>query len=304
MGLEKAGDSERNIGSKYVVITPVRNEAEFIERTIQSMLSQTIEPCEWIIANDGSSDGTREIIERYLATHPWIKLVNRKDRGFRQRGGGVVRAFYDGFEALTCQDYEFIVKLDGDLSFEPNYFEQLLAAFTTRPRLGIAGGSCYVRTGDGGVLEANDPHHVRGATKVYRRTCFEAIGGLVPSLGWDGIDEWKARMLGWEVRSFPDLKVLHYRPLGTGTGKLRSKIEMGRAAYFIGYHPLFMLARGIRRMADKPYVLGGLAMLWGYFGDWLKRREQVNDPAMIRFVRHNQLKRLGLVRVRPTEDRL
>lgn len=289
---------------KYAVISPVRNEAEYIEQTIQSMISQTIKPCEWIVVNDGSTDGTEDIIERYLATYPWMKLVNREDRGFRQRGGGVVRAFYDGYEALSCQDYEFIVKLDGDLSFEPTYFEQLLGEFATRPRLGIAGGGCYVYTGDNWALEGNDPRHVRGPTKVYRRVCFEAIGGLVPSLGWDGIDEWKARILGWEVMSFLDLKVRHHRPLGSGTGKLRSKIEMGRAAYFMGYHPLFMLARGVRRMVDRPYVLGGLAILWGYFGDWLKRREQVNDPAMIRFLRQHQLKRLGLVRVRPAGDYL
>jgi len=285
--------SEQDGGSEFVVVTPVRNEAEFIELTIQSMLAQTVKPREWIIVNDGSTDDTEEIVTRYLPTCPWIRLVNREDRGFRQRGGGVVRAFYDGFEALDCQDYEFIVKLDGDLSFEPTYFEQVLAEFTARPRLGIAGGGCYVRAGDDWTLEAADVHHVRGATKVYRRVCFEAIGGLVPGLGWDGIDEWKARMLGWEVRSFLDLKVLHHRGVGMGSGKLKGKVEMGRAAYFMGYHPLFMLVRGARRMADRPYILGGLAILWGYFGDWLKRQERLDDPAMVRFLRHDQLKRLG-----------
>ena len=277
---------------KYVVISPVRDEARFIDKTLQSMVSQSVKPCEWIIVNDGSKDGTEQIVERYTELYPWMKLINRPDRGFRKRGGGVVDAFYDGYDTIACEDYGIIVKLDGDLSFEAAYFERLLERFAAMSELGIAGGECYVL--DGGVWVSEGTHHVRGSTKVYRRECFEAIGGLKRSLGWDGVDVWKARMLGWKTVCFTDLKVLHLRPVGADTGKIKGKIETGRAAYFIGYHPLFMLARGLRRMADKPYVLGGLALLGGYFGDWLTRRERVDDPELINYVRQAQLRALTL----------
>jgi biofilm PGA synthesis N-glycosyltransferase PgaC len=287
----------------YVVITPVRNEAAFIERTIASMIAQTVRPCQWIIVDDGSTDDTADIIRRQIAEYPWIRLVQRADRGFRQRGGGVVEAFNEGYAALAVADYEFIVKLDGDLSFAPDYFERLLARFAARPRLGISGGTCYVQDGDTWRPEETDVTHVRGATKVYRRTCFEAIGGLVAHLGWDGVDEWQARARGWEVESFLDIPLYHHRATGAAKGPVRGRIEQGRAAYYIGYHPLFMLARGVRHMADHPFILGGLALLWGYVGDWLRRRERADDPVMLRFLHRNQLRRLGLSRFRLAEDR-
>jgi len=184
------------------------------------------------------------------------------------------------------------VKKDCDLSFEATYFERLLERFAAMPELGIAGGECYTFTK--GVWISEGAHHVRGSTKVYRRECFEAMGGLERSLGWDGVDVWKARMLGWKTVCFNDLKVLHLRPIGNATGEIKSKFEEGRAAYFIGYHPLFILARGLRHMISRPYVLGGLAMLGGYFGDWLKRRERVDDPELINYVRKAQLRAFTL----------
>jgi glycosyltransferase involved in cell wall biosynthesis len=289
---------------KYVVISPVRNEAQFIEQTIQAMINQTVKPSEWIIVNDGSTDETGDIVARYAAHYSWIKPINRQDRGYRQRGPGVVDAFYEGFGQITHTDYEVVVKLDGDLSFEPSYFEELLKQFAANPRLGIASGQPYVFDGKEWVTEKPLIPCTHGPTKLYRRECFEAIGGIQRSLGWDSIDDWKARMLGWQTASFEYLRVLHHRTWGAATGALKSRVEQGQGAYFMGYHPLYMLARCIRRMVDRPYVLSGLAMLWGYFSDWLKRREKVNDPAMIRFLRQNQLRRLGLARARPTGDHL
>ncbi len=288
----------------YVVITPVRNEAAFIGRTIDSMIAQTVRPAQWVIVNDGSTDDTADIVRAHIAGHPWIRLIQRPDRGFRQRGGGVIKAFNAGYAALTITDYHFIVKLDGDVSFAPDYFERLLARFTAQPRLGIAGGTCYVQDGKTWKPEGTDPTHVRGATKMYRRACFEDIGGLVAHLGWDGVDEWQARTRGWQAQSFLDIPIYHHRTTGGAGGFLQGRIEQGRAAYYMGYHPLFMLARGVRRMADRPFVLGGLSLLWGYASDWLRQRKQVNDPAMIHFLRQNQLKRLGLAPRRPIGDHL
>jgi biofilm PGA synthesis N-glycosyltransferase PgaC len=237
----------------YVVVTPVRNEADYIEKTIRSMISQTIPPCEWIIVNDGSTDGTEEIVRKYLEAYPWIRLVNRKDRGFHQRGGGVVVAFYEGYNVLKCQDYDFIVKLDGDLSFATNYFEDLFKRFMAFSELGIAGGKCWLWEDNQWMLKKGGENMPPGCTKVYRKECFEAIGGLERHLGWDGIDNWKAQMLGWQTHCFDDLRVIHPKPMGNKAGLVRRYIEMGRAAYFIGYHPLFMLARGVRNFG---YAMG------------------------------------------------
>jgi biofilm PGA synthesis N-glycosyltransferase PgaC len=288
-------ESHTKVGNmQYVVITPVRDEAEFIEKTIHSMIQQTVRATEWIIVNDGSTDETADIVARYAAEHPWIKLVNRDDRGIRQRGKGVVEAFYAGHETLSCQDYDVIVKLDGDLSFDPDYFESLLHKLASNPKLGIVGGGVYERLPgrDKWVLQASKDH-VRGPTKVYRRTCFDAIGGLMPALGWDGVDEWQARAIGWEARTFIELKVLHYRFTGAATGALKSKIEQGYGAHYMGYHPLFMIARGIRHMFNRPYLIGGLAMITAYFAAAWRRREQLPDPAIIDYIRRTQLKLLA-----------
>lgn len=284
---------QKTDSTKYVVITPVKNEAEYIEKTLRSMIQQTTKPCEWIIVNDGSTDETAEIATRYIAQHPWIKLVNRQDRGFRQRGKGVVETFYVGYEALTEHDYDFIVKLDGDLTFEPTYFESLLNEFANDTKLGIAGGGVYEQPDGKTWILYTVKNHVRGATKMYRRACFDAIGGLIPAMGWDGIDEWKALTLGWEVRSFFEYQMFHHRYTGTGTGKFKSRVEEAHGAYYMGYHPLYMIARGIHHLASRPYVIGGIAMIITFFADWLRGREQLPDPSVIQYIRRTQLKQLA-----------
>ena len=287
---------------RYTVITPVRNEAEYIKKTIQSMIQQTVTATEWVVVNDGSTDSTAEIVARAAAEHPWIKLVNRADRGARQRGKGVIETFYTGFATLT-EAYDVIVKLDGDLSFEQTYFESLLRQFEANPKLGIAGGGVYERLdGQNWVLRASSDH-VRGPTKLYRRTCFEGIGGLMPALGWDGADEWKAMTLGWEVQSFLQLKVYHYRVTGAATGSIKSRVELGYGAHFMGYHPLFMIARGIRHMRSRPYGIGGLIMIGAFFMAGLRGYERIPDKAVVRYVRQTQLRQLaGLLAGKPVHE--
>jgi len=200
--------------TRYVIVTPARDEEAHLRNTIRSILGQTILPAEWIIVNDGSSDRTGEIIDEYSAQYPWIRAVHRTNRGFRKAGGGVVDTFNDGYLILTCKDWDFIVKLDGDLSFEPNYFESCFAHFEREPRLGVGGGvMCYIENGKKS-FEANPAFHVRGATKIYKRACWDAIGGFWPAPGWDTMDEVKASMLGWTTRSFPELHLLHHRHTG------------------------------------------------------------------------------------------
>jgi glycosyltransferase involved in cell wall biosynthesis len=282
---------------KYVVITPVRNEAEFVEKTLASMVAQTAQPAEWIIVDDGSTDATASIVAGCAAQHPWIKLVKRADRGFRQRGAGVVDAFYDGLRHVSETDYEVIVKLDGDVSFDPPYFETLLEAFVKNPRLGITCGAIRVPVDGRWITERHLTPWTSGPSKVYRRACFEAIGGLRLRLGWDGIDNWHALMLGWEIGRDKRLRVFHHRPPGHATGRLKARLEEGQGAYGMGYHPVFMLARGLWRMRDQPYVIGGLAMLWGYVAGWLRHSERVESD-LIRFVQHTQLRVLAALLLR------
>jgi glycosyltransferase involved in cell wall biosynthesis len=286
----------------YAVVTPVRNEAEYIEMTIRSMVQQTIKPTEWVIVDDGSTDGTCDIVNQYRSGNPWIKLVHRKDRGKRQRGRGVVEAFYDGYNTLQ-KDFNFIVKLDSDLSFECHYFESLLKQFAINPHLGVTGGAVYEKLdGKHWVLQSHRDH-VRGPTKVYRKACFEAIGGLAPTLGWDGLDEWKALSKGWEVQSFMDLKVYHYRITGGATGLIKSRVEQGQGAYCMSYHPLFLIARGIGQLPKKPYIIGGIAMTLAYFMAFLQGRERISDPAVKKFIRNTQLKKLaGLLSGKPVHQ--
>jgi len=287
---------EQSSDKKYVIISPVRNEVRYIEQTIQAMIKQTITPSEWIIVDDCSTDETPEIVARYAQSYPWLKLVQRdqrEDKGDRQRGQGVIDTFYFGFERLTSHDYGFIIKMDGDVSFEPNYFEFLLHKFATSPKLGIAGGGLYEQATGRGWSLRSAPDHVGGPVKMYRRACFEAIGGLLPALGWDGMDEWQALSQGWQVRSFDTLKILHHRVMGNATGAFKSKIEQGYGAYSMGYHPLYTIARGIRHMFVRPYIIGGIALVAAYVMAWLQGREQLPDPSVKRYIRRTQLRQLA-----------
>lgn len=301
-GPPKMKETWQRYPSSYVVISPVRNEVEYIEKTIESMIHQTILPIAWVIVNDGSTDATELIVLKYSLTHPWIKLVNRADRGKRERGKGVVEAFYTGLDTVKV-NYEFVVKLDGDVSFSENYFECLLQGFYSNPKLGIAGGGLY-EWRDGKTWKLwSVRDHVRGPTKVYRRSCFNEIGGLIPSLGWDGIDEWKALSLGWQVESFLDNKIFHYRSTGGVGGSLHHRIEQGYGAYRMGYHPLFILARGLRKTIYRPYLIGGLAMIGSYTLAWLQKQEMVADPELVRYIRKTQMRKLiGLLSGKPIYD--
>lgn len=282
---------------KYVVVSPVRNEEQFIRLTLESMIAQVNGPAQWVIVNDGSTDGTAKIVNDYATRYSWIKLVNLENKGTRERGGRVVRVFYAGFSRLDIDEYDFIVKLDGDLSFAPDYFERILQRFAENPNLGIAGGVCYFPYRGGWRLEKAPSDHVRGATKVYQRTCFEEIGGLVPVNGWDNIDEWRAQMMGWETRGYEDLKVLHYRPTGAAEGRLRGRIKQGENSYFLGYtFPLIVARSAYRAIIDPPPILGGLAILWGYTKSWITRRPQLGDEELQRYLHKHKWKRLAFWR--------
>jgi glycosyltransferase involved in cell wall biosynthesis len=278
--------------TRYVVITPVRDEEQYVRATIECVVRQTVLPAEWVIIDDGSTDQTGAILDRFAAEYSWIRVIHRVNRGFRKSGSGVVEAFYDGYNSLQCSDWEFIVKLDGDLSFAPDYFEKCFEHFRKEPQLGIGGGEIYHDVG--GTLKREDcpRFHVRGATKIYRAACWKTIGGLWTAPGWDTIDEVRANMFGWKTYAFPELQLTHHRLTGSADGMIRDRIKHGKVCYVSGYHPLFVLASCLFRIAHKPYVTGSIAMLYGYLKAQITRPTHVEDPAYIAYIRSQQLRRL------------
>jgi poly-beta-1,6-N-acetyl-D-glucosamine synthase len=284
--------SSAPLAAEYVVISPVRDEEAYLKFTIESMIAQTLRPAEWIIVNDGSSDSTGQIIDEYAERYPWIRGIHRENRGFRKSGGGVVEAFNDGYAALRSRSWEFIVKMDGDLSFEPNYFEKCLKNFQDDPALGVGGGViCYIQDGHK-IFERCPAFHVRGASKIYRRSCWEAIGGFWPAPGWDTMDEVKANMLGWSTRSFDDLHLRHYRHTGAADGMWGGLVKNGKANYICGYHPMFMLAKCFHRLWQKPYLIGSAALLYGFLAGYFQRIPRIDDRQTIIYLRRQQLGRL------------
>jgi len=316
---------------RYVVVTPVRNEADRIKKTIDSMVAQSVTPAAWIIVDDGSGDGTAAIVDAAASRLPWVRGIHRPDRGFRKSGGGVIDAFYDGLAHLSTPNesahsspscsyaspafdfstprlgpsttpltrhsgcsWDFLVKLDGDLLFAPDYFAQCFERFAADPKLGIGGGLvCWERNGQW-IEEAkgDPPFHVRGATKIYRRACWEALEGLVPAPGWDTLDELKANMLGWRTYTFSEIKLLQLKSTGTADGTWKNWVKNGRANYITGYHPLFMFLKCLKRTAQKPHVVAALGLMAGFLTGYLKRVRQVEDRRLIRYVRRQQINRL------------
>ncbi len=283
---------------RYVVITPVRNEERFFPRTIESLVSQTVPPATWVVVDDGSTDQTGAIADRAASQNAWIHVIHRQDRGFREPGTGVVQAFYDGLASAEMESVAFTVKLDGDLVFPPDYFERCFAHFDRDPRLGIGGG--LICTGKEGALaidSVSDPaFHVRGAVKIYRRACWDEIGGLIKAPGWDTVDELKANMLGWTTRTFKELQVHQLKPTGSADGTWRNWMKNGRANYVTGYHPLFMLGKCVKRFVEKPFGLAALGLLAGFISGYLEGAPRLDDRDLIRFLRQQQLRKLTLRR--------
>jgi len=203
-----------------------------------------------------------------------------------------MEAFYDGYNTLECKDWDYIVKLDGDLSFAPEYFEKCFEHFRRDPELGIGGGEIHHKIAGQMKLEENPRFHVRGATKIYRRACWDAIGGLWPAAGWDTIDEVKANMFGWKTYAFPDLHLFHHRFTGSEEGLWRDRVKHGVACYVSGYHPLYVVASCLRRLTQKPYVIGSLGIMYGFLKAHITRLPRLEDRSYLAYIRDQQLRRL------------
>jgi len=277
----------------FVLVTPARNEEDNIGRTIESVIAQTHKPLCWVIVSDGSTDRTDEIIQRYLADHPWIQYVRmpeHRDRTFAAK----VQCFNAGYEMLKSLDFDLIGNLDADLSFDPDYLAFIVSKFAENLQLGVA-GTPFVEDGRHYDYRFTNIEHVSGACQIFRKACFEAIGGYQPikAGGIDWVAVTTARMKGWETRTFTDKVCQHHRKMGTGNaGELAIWYKQGRKDYNLGNHPGWELFRGLYQMRRKPYVVGGLMLLSGYVAAAFQGGERPISAELLQFIRYEQMRRL------------
>jgi len=279
---------------KYVLITPARNEEAFIRKTLDSMIAQTLLPERWVIVDDGSTDRTAEIVESYAKNHSWIQLIHRPQRSDRNFAGKA-HAFNAGFERIRSLPFDVIGNLDADISFERDYFAFLVDKFFEFPGLGVAGTPMEEANYQALKDSFYNENDVFGACQLFRRACFEEVGGYTP-IKWGGID-WvavrTARLNGWQTRSFHEKLFYHHRQMGaTDSNTWKARFDYGRKDYFLGNHPLWQIFRVGFQMMKRPYLLGGLLLLSGYFYSFASRMERPVPPELLKFHRQEQLARL------------
>ncbi|HOD51863.1 MAG TPA: glycosyltransferase [Candidatus Hydrogenedentes bacterium] len=287
----------------YVIVITARDEAKYLQGTIDSIAGQTLLPVELVIVDDGSKDETGAIADAAAAQYPWVHVVHRPDRGERKVGAGVVETFYAGYEALQTRSFAYQCKLDGDLTLPPGYFEGIVKKMEADATLGGASGKVFNPVGEGAFKEERIiDDMVSGAVNFWRRACWEQIGGYVRMVMWDGIAMHRARMFGWHTRSFrdKDLEIIHHRLMGSSHKNiLHGRMRWGRGQWFMGCHPLYIIASGINRMFERPYIVGGICIMAGYFSSMIKGAEQYDDPEFRKYLHAWQLKRLGLAFLAP-----
>lgn len=281
-------------GKKYVIITPARNEEKYIEKTIISVLNQTIKPEAWVIVSDGSTDMTDEIVNKYLSENDFIifqRTLDKPNRNFSSK----VAAFNFGCEAIKEMEYEFIGNLDADISFESDYYEKILKKFKENPKLGIAGGIRMEAYGGKYYLSRSSRNSVAGGFQLFRRKCFESIGGYKP-LKYGGIDavaETMARMNGWQVHSFENIRLYHHKPTGLGNQNVfKARFKLGIQHYLIGYHPLFSTLRFLTRITQKPMFVSGFAYIFGFLWASFRKYERPVADDFVAYLRKEQTIRL------------
>jgi biofilm PGA synthesis N-glycosyltransferase PgaC len=282
---------------KYVLVTPVRNEERFIKKTLESVCAQTLLPGRWVIVDDGSTDRTPVILEEHARNYSWIELVRRPQRLDRSFAGKV-QAFNAGFDRVQPLQFDVIGNLDGDLSFEPDYLEFLMRKFSGDPKLGVAGTPFLEDGYDSAIDSFEGENHVAGGCQLFRRRCFEEIGGYIPNRagGIDWIAVTTARMKGWKTRSFPEKRFYHYRVLGTAErGAAAALFSYGEKDYYLGNSPVWELFRVCYRLTKRPFLTAGISLLSGYCWAALRRTKRPVSRELMRFHRREQMKKLKAI---------
>jgi glycosyltransferase involved in cell wall biosynthesis len=281
----------------YIIITPAYNESRCIEVTIESVIRQTIQPLLWVIVDDGSTDQTADIVKCYAAEHPWIQYVCRPRESGQSYYGSNVYAIKAGYEQVKTINYDFLAILDADISLPKDYYEQIFIRFERDEKLGVASG-VYQDMVNGKLRKVlNDRRSTPKAIQVFRRECYEKIGGYLPMKygGEDTVACVMARMNGWKSWSFPELCVIHNKPVGTGHASniLIIRFRQGLSEYGLGGHTLFVFLKSIRRcVKERPYILGGFTRIAGFlYSCCLREKHQISDD-VIRFIRAEQVERI------------
>ena len=277
----------------YVIITPARNEAQYIDSTMRSMIAQTVPPLKWVIASDGSTDETDELVGKYLDEYPWIELLRMPERAERHFAGKV-HAFNAGYERVKELPFDIVGNLDGDVSIEPGHFEFLISRMAENPRIGVAGAPFREGTFQYDY-RFSSIENVWGGCQLFRRACFDGIGGYLPLKGGciDHVAVISARMHGWKTQTFTEKVCEHHRPMGTALqGVLRAKYKLGVKDYSVGNHPLWEFARACYQMKHRPFIAGGLALGWGYFWSLVRRKEIPLSSELVSFVQREEIHRL------------
>lgn len=281
---------------QYVIITPARNEEAFLADAIESVAAQTIKPTRWVIVDDRSTDHTAEIVERYLPTSSFIRLLRLNGDGGRHFGKKAA-AFNAGLQLIQDVDYSYIGNLDADITLPSNYYESVLREFETNPGLGVAGGTVYTKAGKRGVRLDAAADSVPGAVQLFRKPCFDAIGGRYLPLEWGGIDaaaEIMARMNGWIVQQFPGITACEQRRIGTASsGSLMARYKEGVLFHSLGYGTLFYLVRAFYKMQYWPWVVGSLVALVGFLSARLRKLPISLPSEVVEYLRSEQRRKLA-----------
>lgn len=277
----------------YLIISPCRNEEAFMRNTLDSVAKQSIKPKKWVIVDDGSTDSTPQILKEYADKYSFIEVVTRDNRGHRSVGPGVIEAFYEGYSHIDIDDYQYICKLDLDLILPERYFELVMQKLENDHRLGTYSGKAYYTDKASGkyVSEGCGDESSIGATKFYKVTCFKQIGGFVRQVMWDGIDSHRCRYFGWKSASFDEkeTRFTHLRPMGSSQkGILTGRQRHGFGQYFMGTGIVYMMAATVYRLIKRPFVIGALAMFWGYVKSMFTDVKKMDDPELIKFINQYQ----------------
>lgn len=276
---------------KYYIIIPAHNEEAFIGLTLDSLVSQTVLPSKVIVVNDNSTDKTAEIVLAFAEKHSFINLVNKTSEAIHLPGSKVIQAFHKGFETLD-DNYDVIVKLDGDLILPENYFETILNIFKNNKKVGMAGGFAYIEKNGEWILEnLTDKDHIRGAFKAYRKECFLQIGNLKPAMGWDTVDELLAKFYNWKVVTDENLKVKHLKPTGANYNKT-ARYKQGEAFYTLGYG-FFITAIASTKLAmmkKKPLLF--LDYIKGFLKAKSSRTPLLVTNEQAKFIRNYRLQKM------------
>lgn len=302
-GSTTAPIGKRGVPSRrYCLITPCRNEARYIRKTLETTTAQTVPPARWVIVDDGSTDETPQILAEYAARFDYITVIRRKDRGQRAVGPGVIEAFYDGLASIELDDYDYVCKFDGDLELPARYFERVIEHMEADPCLGNFSGKLFERLPDGKLIEerTGDENAV-GPVKFYRVQCFKDIGGFVREVSWDGIDGHVCRMKGWiaQSKSADDLRIIHLRPMGSSQQNIWvGRIRWGRGKYFMGSRLYYVAAASVYRMFERPWLVGGVGIAYGYLKAAATRHPRYSDPEYLETLRRFELSSLLMGRRR------